>query len=182
MKFIALVMLFASAVFGQISSIAASQSACGPLDTKFKIKTTANQQPLAEPAPDKALVYVIEDQKFKAVNDVTARVGLDGTWVGANRGNSYLSFEVPAGEHHLCTDWTSDFLPNGRVVSLSSLKAEAGKVYFFRARTTGGPGSVMESSGLQSANGASIDLVQVDPDEGKRLVTSSALSVSYPKK
>jgi len=181
MKIISLAVLFAASAIAQNSSVAATQSACGPSEAEFKIKTTSNQSAGQEPAAGKALVYVVEKQKFKAVNDVTARVGLDGTWVGANRGNSYLSFAVDPGEHHLCTDWISSFLPGGRLVSLISLNAEAGKVYFFRARTTGGPGSVMDGR-LQMADGASIDLVAVDPDEGKMLVASSVLSVSHPKK
>ncbi len=182
MKTVLLLVLFCSSAIAQDASLAAVQSACGPVDAQFKIKTDANRHVIEEPPAGKALVYVIEDQKFKAVRDATARVGLDGRWVGANRGDSYLSFEVDPGEHHLCTDWVSSFLHTGRSVSLASLNAEAGKVYFFRARTTGGPSSLLDGKGLQSADAASIDLARVDPDEGKMLVESSAQSVSHPKK
>jgi hypothetical protein len=178
------ILLFCSAcgfsvpVSAQDLSVASAQAACGSSSTAFNISTN-NQAPPAieEPEPGKALVYVIEDQKFKAVRDVTTRVGLDGSWVGANRGNSYVFFSVEPGEHHLCTDWLSDWLPSGRLVSLSVLEAEAGKVYFFRARTTGGPSALGEGRWQSS-----LDLDRVNSDEGKFLVASSALSVSHPKK
>jgi hypothetical protein len=171
--------LFAASAFAQELSVAAAQSACGPSDTQFSIKTTAGASTLQQPDSGKAVVYVIEEQKFKAIRDVTARVGLDGAWVGANRGNSYFFFSVDPGEHHLCTDWISDFVPNGRLVSLTPLSAEAGQTYFFRVRTSGGRGSMAERS---TADGALIDLDLVNNDEGKLLVASSSLSVSHPKK
>ncbi len=181
MKTLLAVLLLSASAIAQTSSV--TQTACGPDDTQFKVKTDTSQVAVHDLDPSKALVYVVEDQKFKGLRDVTARVGLDGNWVGANRGNSYLSFAVSPGEHHLCTDWVSEFLPGGRSLSLSSLNAEAGKVYYFRARTTGGQGSaLMNTGGLQIADNGSIDLTQIDPDEGKMLVLHSAPSISHPKK
>jgi hypothetical protein len=171
MKTALAVILFATSAFAQDLSVAAASSACGPVDTQFVVKTDSVSHAPQPADPGKALVYVIEDQKFRVFNDVTARVGLDGAWVGANRGNSYLFFSVEPGEHHLCTDWISDWLPNGRLVSLAPLTAEAGKTYYFRARTSGARDEV-----------ASIDLDRVNSDEGKLLVASSPPSVSHPKK
>lgn len=180
MKAALVVLFFAASAPAQDLSFATAGSACGPAETSFAVKTTSGSRALQQPEPGKALVYVIEDQKFRAINDATARVGLDGAWVGANRGNSYLYFLVEPGEHHLCTDWISTFLPSGRLVSLAPLTAEADKTYYFRARTSGGKGSLADDH--WSADGASIDLDLVNADEGKLLVASSALSVSHPKK
>jgi hypothetical protein len=173
--------MFTLAASAQDLSVASAQAACGPATTQFNIKAN-NQAPtsIEEPQPGKALVYVVEDQKFKAVRDATTRVGVDGAWVGANRGNSYLFFSVEPGEHHLCTDWISEWLTGGRLVSLSGFTAEAGKIYFFRARTTGGPSSL--GGYRQSPDWSSLDLDRVNSDEAKLLIASSALSVSHPKK
>jgi hypothetical protein len=84
-------------------------------------------------------VYVVEDQQFKYVKDVTTRVGLDGAWVGANRGNSYFVFLVEPGKHHLCADWLNAKSPGhmsgtsyaNRLVSLAEFTAEVGKEYYF---------------------------------------------------
>ena len=172
------VILFAVSAFAQDpSAIAAAEAACGSHDAEFNIKTDTSQHPVGQPDPGKGLVYVILDQKFQAVRAVTARVGIDGTWVGANRGNSYLFFPTEPGEHHLCTDWISELLPAGRLLSLANFTAEAGRVYYFRVRTTGGPSSYMR----HSDRSASIDLEMINGDEGKFLVASSAWSNSQPQ-
>jgi hypothetical protein len=176
MKTVLVVFLFSVAAFAQDLSAAAAESACGPSNVQFAVKTNNHVHQLGQPDSGKILVYVVEDQKFKVANDVTTRVGVDGTWVGANRGNSYFSFSVDPGKHHLCTDWISDFLPGGRLVSLTSFTAEPGKVYYLRARTSASP-----TSGKAGA-GASIDLDLVNEDEGKLLVASSKLSISQQKK
>ena len=97
MKTALVVILFAISAFAQDLSVAAAGSACGPVDTQFVVKTDSVSHAPQPADPSKAFVYVIEDQRFRAFNDVTARVGLDGAWVGANRGNSYLFFLVEPG-------------------------------------------------------------------------------------
>ncbi len=177
---ILLVSSLVSSVLAQSSNGFAYAPACGAVNVQFSIKTDFTQTTAPEVESGKALVYVVEDQKFKAVRDVTARIGLDGTWVGATRGNSFLFFSVEPGEHHLCADWVSSFLTYGRNVALFGFTAEAGKTYYFRARTTGGPASMMDRNGADDS--ASIDLDLVNSDEGGLLVKSSTLSVSHPKK
>jgi len=68
----------------------------------------------------------------------------------------------------------------GLQVSLYGLTAEPGKVYYFRARTTGGRSSAAGRGFGDEA--ASIDLDLVNPDEGKRLVRYSQFSSSHLKK
>lgn len=157
-----------------------AKPACGPVSAGFRIKTNDAPRPDAQIAAGKALIYVVEDQKFKAFRDVTARIGMDGAWVGAMRGNSYVSFTVEPGEHHFCADWVSDWITGGRLVSLYGLNAEAGKVYYFRVRTSGTPGSLTEEH--HQGDIASLDLDLVNEDEGKLLVASSASSNFQAKK
>jgi hypothetical protein len=177
----ALVMiLLVTSALAQNSNVIPHAPACGAANVQFSIKMDSSQTPAPEVEAGKALIYVVEDQKFKAVKDVTARVGLDGAWVGATRGDSFLFFSVEPGEHHLCADWVSSFLTYGRNVALFGFTAEAGKTYYFRARTMGGPPSMTDRNGL--GDSASIDLDLVNSDEGRLLVESSTLSVSHPKK
>ena len=163
----------------QNSNVIPHAAACGAANVQFSIKMDSSQTTAPEVESGRALIYVVEDQKFRAFNDVTARVGLDGAWVGATRGNSFLFFSVEPGEHHLCADWVSSLLASGREIALFGFTAEAGKTYYFRARTTGGPSSMTEKNGLDDT--ASIDLDLVNSDEGRLLVESSPLSVSHPK-
>jgi len=53
------------------------------MPVQFQIKTDAARPPEPQVEGGKALIYVVEDQKYKAVRDVTVRIGLDGAWVGA---------------------------------------------------------------------------------------------------
>jgi hypothetical protein len=147
----------------------APDAACGSPTAQFDVKIGPETRPTAQPQDGKVLVYVVEDQQFKFVKDATVRVGLDGAWVGANRGNSYLAFSVEPGEHHLCADWQSSFA--GRLLSLAKFTAGAGKIYYFRARTTGAKD---ERSAL--------DLESVNSDEGGLLVSRAQPSISTVKK
>jgi hypothetical protein len=179
MKILVILILFAASAFAQDQgAITAAESACGPTDANFHIKTDTRSRPVLQPEAGKALVFVIEDQKFQGIKAVTIRIGLDGAWLGATRGNSYMSFMVEPGEHHLCADWVSQFLEGGRLVSLAALTAESGRVYYFRVRNTDGPASFVGGSGLEGEHEASLDLELVNSDEGKLLVVSSSLSKS----
>jgi hypothetical protein len=106
------------------------------------------------------------------LKSVTTRVGLDGAWIGANRGDSYFFFPVEPGEHHLCSDWHVGFVAGGGTkVSLASFTAEAGKTYYFRVRTMGAKDM-----------GNILDLDPVNSDQGQFLVASSAFSSSVSSK
>jgi hypothetical protein len=167
-SFIALCVVSAAA---QETAPPAEAPACGSPTVNFDVKLSASQ-PIPQPEEGKALIYVVEDQKFSFVNDVTIRVGVNGSWIGATRGNSYLSFAVEPGEHHLCVDWVSDWLPSGRLISLYGLTVEAGKVYYLRARTMGSARDRM----------AVLDFDFINIDQAKFLIASSSASVSHPKK
>jgi hypothetical protein len=172
----ALLLFVALPVFAQNPDLVPhAQPACGVATAQFQV-TTSNTHVETQVDPGKALIYLVEEQKFRVFHDVTVRVGLDGEWVGATRGTSYLSFAVEPGEHHLCVDFLSEFLEPGRLVSLYGFTAEAGKTYYFRARTM----ASISSSGRRDI--ASLDLDLVNDDQGKLLVANSPLSVSHPKK
>ena len=81
---------------------AQTDSACGPANVKFDIRTT--KQPPASPAAQsgKALVYFLQDDlKYNTAPRPTTRFAIDGTWVGATHANSYFYIVVDPGEHHL---------------------------------------------------------------------------------
>jgi hypothetical protein len=149
-------------------AVAAAEAACGQNDVEFRVTTSSHPDPQLDAG--KAIVYVVEVQDLQAWRAQTTRMGMDGAWLGANRGNTYLVFSVDPGEHHFCADWTSSG-SGTRLVSLASLTAEPGKVYYLRARTDGGRYTY-----------PSIDLDLVNSDEGRLLVALSASSQSEVKK
>ena len=99
-------------------------------------------------------------------------VGLDGQWIGATDGNSYFYFSVDLGEHHLCTNWQGfSFLGKMRTAGAPHFTAEAGGVYYFRAKDI-----------YLSDEYFDLKLEQVDSDEGQLLVGRFAFSSSHAKK
>jgi hypothetical protein len=147
-------------------------AACGSDDIHFDVKPAGRPAPQLEPG--KALVFVVEDYETpkNELGRVTVRVGVDGAWIGADRGSSWLSFAASPGEHHLCVDWQSPHAAaGGPKVSLNRLDAEAGQTYYFRARMT-----------EHSLSLWTLDLDRVNSDEGQRLVGSFPLSDYRQKK
>ena len=165
-RIVVLLGFFAIPVFAQDPSASVpSRGGCGANQSQFSVATNKKEHPVAQPQAGKAMVYVIED----IFNGPTMRVGLDGAWVGANKGRSYFFFSVDPGEHQLCTKWQSGVFKKTaeRVGSAASFTAEAGKAYYFRVL-------VYERTGVR--------LEQVEPAEGQFLVSSSWFSTSRPKK
>jgi hypothetical protein len=146
------------------------EAACGASDVKFQVKSDYQGQHLPEVAAGKAVIYFVQTQKIAAINHITAKIGLDGAWVGANQGDSYFFVTVNPGEHHLCARWQSNFA-SLRAVSLNSLTAESGKTYYFLVRITG-DGRAADS----------FDLVKLNSDEAQLLIARSPFSVSRATK
>jgi len=159
MKVALIALLFAACAFAQVRP-PSLPAACGPMNVKFDVKLDKSQHTLAPPEPGKARVYFLQDS-------FVGRIGLDGTWVGANRGHSYFSVSVAPGEHHLCAKVD---IPTEHPVELAHFAAEAGGVYYFRARLVAPSGALY------------LFLNPADTDEAKFLLASYALSVSTPRK
>jgi hypothetical protein len=155
--------------------------ACGDDKIKFEVTTKKGQPAPAGPAEGKAQIVFVETVDKTGLSfcigcDALTRIGMDGAWVGANKGNSYFTLDVAPGEHHLCTGWQSVFRGSNKNVGMASFTAEAGKVYYFEAKV--GIHSHQYGSGPGSSQETDTDLgfVQVSDDEGKYRVKASKLA------
>lgn len=160
----------------KVPDAASPLAACGDDQTSFSVSRGPVGDTIAAPDAGMATVYVIElynlHDKGK-FNRPTLRQGLDGTWLGATQGFTYLSASVKPGVHHLCSRWQSSFKTLSEQVSLNNFEAVAGERYYFRVQINvegGNPGPVF------------IDLQPVSEDEGRFLVSQAAQSISKPKK
>jgi hypothetical protein len=175
---------------------AALPDACGDDGVKFDVKTVKDQ-PLPAPEAGKALVVFIESVKHEKV---IIRFAVDGTWVGAVKGNSFLAAEVSPGQHHLCAAPQSTTASVAKQVSTGAFTAQAGDVYYYLADVTSttksAEGNILMPPGL-AGNGAvpgvspvinpaeeSISIVygSLEEDEGARRVKSSERSIWVQKK
>ncbi len=108
-------------------------AACGQTRVSMAVKLDDSQHAVAHPEPGKALIYFIQDTG-QAANLVypTTKIGIDGTWVGANKRDSWFAVAVDPGEHHLCAVIQSSFV--GSEAELAHLTVEPGNIYYFRTR------------------------------------------------
>jgi hypothetical protein len=170
MKAVLIAFLFATSSLAQNPSAFPSQ-ACGSGDVDFKVKLDNTQHTPAQAAPGKALVYFIHEAGTSSAHPLgypTLKVGIDGAWVGANRGDSWFAVPVEPGEHHVCAILQSTVV-NQRL-ELAHLQAEAGKAYYYRTRL------------VMSGQVGLLELDPLDSDQGGYLIGSYPLSVSHPKK
>jgi hypothetical protein len=165
--------------------------ACGDQNAKFDVKLQNNPSAALTPDPGKALlVFVGLTQHFKEV----LRLGVDGTWVGADYGNSYFSVAVTPGEHSLCGAFQLSGDKARSVSGMTTFTAEAGKVYYWESVI----GNLNYQLGAAPADAASLPGPSTPPrtvngviyvsyrfltdQQGKYAVKTSELAVSSPKK
>jgi hypothetical protein len=158
MKIAFIALLFAASACAQAQS-ATLPAACGPDDVSFNVTLDKSQHLLEHSRPGKALAYFFQDEAW-------AKIGLDGAWVGTNRGHSYLSVSVEPGEHHICVN----AIYRDHPTEVAHLSAEAGKVYYYRVRV------------LPLDSGSYLFVDAIDSDEAKYLITSYPRSLSHSKK
>jgi Protein of unknown function (DUF2846) len=181
-----LILLFASALGPPAAALAgpAPQSGslgapgCGLATVKFDVETHRDQHAAPNPEPGKALLVLLQDDsRFGAKPRPTTRFGIDGTWIGATHANSYLYVPINPGEHHLCASWQLSQVsnPEARPTAAAHFTAEAGKIYYFRARDV----LIFESTGATSPD---VELEPMDSDEAPILLRSFAFSSSHVKK
>jgi hypothetical protein len=174
-KILLAVLLFAAPALAQDQVPSFAAAGCGPDKVKFDVKAYDHAPAPATLQPGKALVYAFEDisRSNFGFGGVTTKLGVDGTWVGANFDNSYFVFSVDPGDHSLCTSWQSSRTTLSKLHAAASLSAKAGKVYYFRTVVF-----YSAVTGFQPA----VKLEPVDPAEGRLLLASSPFSTSQPKK
>lgn len=175
MKIMCSFLLLASLSFAQDTTTApASAPGCGPADIHFEVKTDQYRHPIIQPDPGKGVLYFLQDDaEFLTRPRPTTRLGIDGQWAGATKSNSYFYILVAPGEHHLCASWQS----YGGVITpentaAAHFTADAGGVYFFRAR----------DFWARDLGPAHVELLPLDSDEGLLLAGQFAFSSSTPKK
>jgi Protein of unknown function (DUF2846) len=169
-KHILMFVVFALSAFGQSEKADLRAAAgCGPAALRFDARADKKQPGVTQPQAGKTLVYVIQQGKpLGADSAVTTRVGLDGNWVGANHGASYVSFEVGPGDHQVCVDWQSSLKGRQRLSQAVQLTAEAGQTYYLRAE-------VVMSQATESHE-ESLRLAAVDKAEGTLLLSKAGRS------
>jgi hypothetical protein len=143
---------------------------CGDDKVKFSVKP-AEPQPAPAPLPaGKAQIVFIENVEEYGfyMTEPATRFGVDGAWVGANKGNSYFVSTVDPGLHHLCVNWQSSKDAESSKVSMASFTAEANKVYFFQVKV------LLRQDSQGWVKERTFELTPLNEDDGKYRVKASA--------
>jgi hypothetical protein len=167
-------------LFGALSKVQAPAKtvlpeACGDPKVKFDVSTEmVKSHPLSVGAATALVVFIetAEDINISCILcNPTTRVGVDGAWVGANKGTSYFTYPISPGEHHLCVNWQPPVGSPRTVVGLNLFTATAGKVYYFQAKVT-------LNGSAPGGTGGTIELAPLNEDEGKYLVENYWLATA----
>lgn len=179
LRLFCIVFLVASCAIAQnVPTVEQAESACGSSSTNFAVKTSRTQKRLPQPEAGKGTIYVIEDWDpvdTGRINRPTVRVGMDGKWMGATQGDSYLFFSADSGLRHLCVNNQSAIRSYGSFVYLTAaygLNVKPDQTYYFRVR--------MPRGGTSTS--FSIILEPVNIDEAQLLLAEYAHATSTAKK
>ena len=144
--------------------------ACGKPDVQFTVKKADGAAPAAATNPGQATVIFMESVNHGAglFTTPTLRLGLDGDWAGAVRGNTYVTLALTPGEHHFCAAWQSHFSSLRKTVEVMPLTVEAGKSYFVEFKIHIVPG--------EGGNAVLTELKPINSDQGSYDLKSRALA------
>ena len=161
--------------------------ACGDDKVQFDVKIAKDQPVPAPPVSDKAQIVfigVVDAPGCLGCGIFSPRIGVDGSWAGATKGNSYFALSVDPGVHHICADWKSISAARGKNIGVTSFTAEPGHVYFFEVRiadqfegVSGAPGGAVSTQSQWV-----LHLSPLSDDEGRYRVKISALATATVKK
>jgi hypothetical protein len=145
--------------------------ACG--DEKIKVDVAVQKPSSAPPAANATTATLVFVQRLgeSCIGCSVTRVGLDGAWIGANKGASFFSVTAAPGEHHVCAFWEAPGARTENKVELTELEALAGQIYYFQIEI--GPRSTGEFA---------MRLKPIAADMGAFLVSQSKQSVTTPKR
>jgi hypothetical protein len=176
-------LLFSASLFTAVqASATVLPESCGKDEIKFdvKVQTPPEGQPspdIAPPQAGKAQIVFIETLNSEGLHlsTPTTRFGVDGEWVGADKGDSHFAVDVTPGEHNVCVNWQSDWSDEGNKVGMDTFTAEAGKVYYYEIKIVRLPqgGKKMDFF---------FELKLLGKVEGRYRAKASGLSTSKPKK
>lgn len=148
---------------------AQAPQACGAEKQDFEVKLDGAQHAIPAAESGKALLVFVQDTGRPGVGApaLLARVGVDGSWVGALKNESWFSIAVEPGIRHLCV--LNQPRISSKVTELLQLRVEPGRTYYIRVRNLTWHGSYME-------------LGETNEDQGAYMVSASPMARAEAKK
>lgn len=134
--------------------------ACGVGKANFETHIDSLRPPTPAIPPGKALVFVFEQMPNLSPLTRKVDIGIDGAWIGVNDAQTYMTFFVDPGVHHLCAHYEGRFAIGEQGPDiLHRLNAQPGHTYYVFYR-----GMAERTDGLISF------FTEVDEDQGQLLL------------
>jgi hypothetical protein len=144
-----------------IAKADALPAACGADATQYKVSHSKTGPDLTPPAGQALVVLIQKEAGETFASDPIIRLAVDGTWVGAVKGHSYIAIPVSPGSHKLCVSRQSSLDDEKSNLSTAPLNAQPGAVYYFEftldhesvgfaGRANGGAGGSASAPGTGS--------------------------------
>ena len=195
MKMPLLILILAATAACHAQDMKAWPDACGKDAVQFKVKTEKSNATNVTPEAGKAMIVFVENLDGDFMSAPTSRFAMDGNWVGASKGSSYVAVSIDPGTHHLCASRQSSIHDEKVNVGLVTLNAEAGKVYFYEftiKRTEIGNASLQGGNSLPGQYPGSmtakshptvdsVDFKELSAEEGQTAQRKLPVSVSVQK-
>jgi hypothetical protein len=118
----------AQAEISNAEAAVSGEFACGPASEKHRAFTDKKSHPTPPPPEGKAILYVVRPTMFG--NQYQTKLGINGKWVGINRGNNYFWVILEPGTYHLCSQLENK--------ATASITVEAGKTYYVQQKIQAG--------------------------------------------
>jgi hypothetical protein len=133
---------------------------CGDDSVQFDVTQEKENPAFAAPPEGKAVIVFSESMPSEQKMKTTTRFGVDGTWAGATKGDSYFTLTVEPGAHNICASMQSaPSRMKKQFTQLATLTAEAGEVYYFEA--------VVNVMGTANLGFATFNFAQLSDADGK---------------
>lgn len=165
----AILFIFAAqvALAQDVWSLPGVMAACGPKDQKLEVGAVGSP-PSPEHLNGQARIYFVLEYPRVSNPSLKVRVGMGGRWIGELQNKSYFQVAAQPGIHHLCVsgDWPRWTL--SKAIALYGLDVKPNTTYYIRVRFL-----------YPSRVGVLLGIDEVNPDEGKFLVSTSR-DVSSP--
>jgi hypothetical protein len=169
-KLVAILSFFVCLGVGLQACCATLPGACGDNSAKLDVLTQNHPATLPAPNPNSATLVFVQ-RNIRCIGCSISRVGLDGAWIGADKGNSYFSFAAAPGVHHVCAYWDAPLAKLEDKVGLTDFTAQAGQIYYFE----------IEVALRGPEDAPTMRLKPLSPDMGAFLVSRSKQSVMAAK-
>jgi hypothetical protein len=143
---------------------------CGKPEAALDVQTQKNPAAPVNSQPGKSTLVFVQ-RNSACLGCSVVRVGLDGAWAGANKGNSYFSVAVEPGDHHVCAWWDAPLARMESRIGLTDLESAPNRTYYFEV--------VVAKYGDSGA--PFMKLKALSPDMGAFLASRSSLSIATPK-